>query len=132
MAIMFKRILAALGSATVLAACATGPYYDNGYGYPTYSYGYGYGGYGTPYYDPFYVAPSVGLGYGYTYHDREYRRGDWDGQRHREWRGDGDRRQWAQRTDIPRTAPQANFEQDVANQGRDGRGWSRDGSHSGG
>jgi len=72
MAISRKAILAALAGATLLAGCATGPYYDDyGYGYGN-RYGYGYG---DPYYgSDYYYGPSVGLGLGYTYSDRDYRR----------------------------------------------------------
>ena len=126
MGISIKRTLAALAGTALLAGCATGPYYDSGYYYgDRYAYGAP-----TYYYDayPGYVAPSVGLGFGYTYYDRDYRH--WDGHRHREWR-QGDRPVY-ERPDIPRDAPLANRDQDAFNQGRDGRGWSRDGSHSGG
>jgi hypothetical protein len=88
MAISRKAVLAALAGATLLAGCATGPYYDD------YGYGYGYDsrsgyGYADPYhYGPGYdYGPSVGFGLGFTYSDRDYRRrGD---HRHRDWRRDG-------------------------------------------
>jgi hypothetical protein len=88
MAISRKAVLVALAGATLLAGCATGPYYDD------YGYGYGHGspygyGYGDPYYyaPGSYYGPSVGLGLGFTYSDRDYRRrGD---HRHRDWRRDG-------------------------------------------
>ena len=100
MAISRKAILAALAGVTLLAGCATGPYYDDyGYGYrhaPSYGYGYPdpyYYGSGYNYY-----GPSIGLGL--TFSDRDYRRhGD---HRHRDWRrGDRDRdgrdRDWRDR-----------------------------------
>jgi hypothetical protein len=76
-------IAAALGSAVLLAGCATGPYYDGGY----YGYNNGYYGDAPYYYEPGYVGPSVGLGLGYSTYDRDYRHqwrdhGDWrDGRR---------------------------------------------------
>ncbi len=85
MAISRKAILAALAGATLLAGCATGPYYDDyGYGYGN-RYGYGYA---DPYYGSgYYYGPAVGLGLGLTYPDRDYRRhGD---HRDRDWRRDG-------------------------------------------
>ena len=84
MATSRKAALAVLASATLLAGCATGPYYDDyGYGYGS-RYGYGYG-YGDPYYyaPGYYYGPSIGLGL--TYSDRDYRRHD---HRHRDWRRD--------------------------------------------
>lgn len=87
MKISRKALLAIAASATLLGACATGPYYDN--------YGYGYDGYADPYYGyPGYgyaAAPTVGFGIGFTevHRDREWRgdRHDWRGER-REWHGD--------------------------------------------
>jgi len=86
MAISRKTLLAALAGATLLAGCATGPYYDD------YGYGYGYGssygyGYGDPYYyaPGYYYGPSVGFGLSYSNRDYRYR-GD---HRHRDWRRDG-------------------------------------------
>ena len=90
MAISAKLVMAAtLGSAALLAGCATGPYYD-GYGYNGYNDGYVPYGYA---YDPYYVAPSVGLGFGYSYSDGDYRGGRWrdgDGRWH-EGRDRGER-----------------------------------------
>lgn len=100
MAISAKLLLAGLGSAVLLAGCATGPYYD-GYGYNdpynrgyVTSYDYGYPGY---YSDYPYVAPGlgVGLGYSYTYIDRDRRHGHWRDRR--EWRDRDDRREWRDR-----------------------------------
>lgn len=93
MAISRKALLAALAGATLLAGCATGPYYDD------YGYGSRYGsGYGDPYsYAPgYYYGPSVGLGLGFTYSDRDYRRrGD---HRDRDWHRDRrDRDGWRDR-----------------------------------
>lgn len=98
-----KAVLATLAGATLLAGCATSPYYDNGY----YGGGYGYdydAAYGGPYYgSPGYVGPSVGFGLGYSYTDRDYRRwhndNNWRDRDDRNWRdrdnrngrGDGDR-----------------------------------------
>lgn len=91
MAISRKALLAALAGATLLAGCATGPYYDDYYAYDR---GYGYG-YGDPYYTPgYYYGPSVGFGLSYS--DRDYRRHD---HRDRDWRRDrGDRDGWRDRT----------------------------------
>jgi hypothetical protein len=111
MAISTKSILGLAAAATLLGACATGPYYDNGYGYGynnaypydnAYSYdnGYAYAP-GPTYYDSpaYYAAPSVGFGIGFAGggtswdHDHHEWHGDRDGRR--EWHG-GDRggRQW--------------------------------------
>ena len=83
MKIAFKPLLAAGAAALLLAGCATGPYYQDSYGYG-YGPGYAYDGYG-PYY-----GPSVGVGLGYTYYERDggryYR--DRDG---REWRAERER-----------------------------------------
>ncbi|HZZ91521.1 MAG TPA: hypothetical protein VFE23_03110 [Usitatibacter sp.] len=81
-----KSVLALVGAGALLAGCAAGPYYDNGYGYGNgYDAGYGYNGYdygpGPAYYEPGYVAPSVGFGVGFN---------SWDGGGH-EWHGDHDR-----------------------------------------
>ena len=123
--LMKKVALAVAGAALpLMGGCATGGYYDDGY------YGNRYGTYGPSYYDPYYAAPAVGLGFGYAYSDNDYRRRDWDGHRHHD-RRDNDR-PLHERPDTPRDVPLANREQDTFNQGRDGRGWSRDGSHSGG
>ena len=88
-----KLVLAALGSAALLAGCATGPYYDN-YGYGNDPYGRGYYGYdyGYPY-----VAPSIGLGFSYSdRYDRRWR--DGDGRDRDGWRDrDGSRDGWRDR-----------------------------------
>jgi len=91
MAISTKTVLWLAAAATLLGACATGPYYDNGYGYG-YNNGYAYDNApayapGPAYYDTppgFYEAPSVGLGIGFA------SGGGWDHEHHREWRGDRD------------------------------------------
>jgi hypothetical protein len=92
MAISTRSVLGLAAAAALLGACATGPYYDNGYGYG-YNNGYPYdNGYayapGPSYYDApgFYEGPSVGLGIGFA------SGGSWDHEHHREWRGDRDGR----------------------------------------
>lgn len=100
-----KAALAAIAGAALLAGCATGPYYQDGYnGYDNgyynngyysngyYNNGYGYG-YGPAYYEPAYIAPSVGFGITYVDRDDGHRHyhGDRDGRR--EWRND-ERREW--------------------------------------
>lgn len=91
MAIPRKALLAALAGATLLAGCATGPYYDDYYGYDrAYGYDYGYG-YGDPYYygPGYYYGPSIGLGLSWS--DRDYRRHRdhrHRDHRHRDWRRD--------------------------------------------
>lgn len=93
MAKTIRAALVAVAGAALLAGCATGPYYQDGYGNGYYDNGYGYGpsyyepAYGPMYYEPGYVAPSVG--FGVTYIDRGDDRRHWrerDGRR--EWRGD--------------------------------------------
>ena len=123
MAISMKKVVVALGAATVLGGCAT--YHDGYYGYgDRYAYGPNY------YYDPYpgYVGPSAGIGFGYSYYDR----GD-----HRHWHHRGDRDHHPRdrvATEGPRTQSElaAQARRDDAMGFRDGRGWSRDGSHSGG
>jgi hypothetical protein len=89
-ATMAKRTrltLLALAGAALLGGCATGPYYDNYYGYGP---AYGYPAYGPAYYDYPYAGPSVGIGLGATYIDRDdrhYRR-DWRGRHDHDGRRD--------------------------------------------
>ena len=120
MAIPMKKLLVALGAAALLGGCATG-YYDDGYYRDRYAYGPNY------YYDayPGYVAPSVGLGFGYSHYE---------GRDRRHWRGDRHDGRGHHRTEGPRTLSElsAQAARDDAAGFRDGRGWSRDGSHSGG
>jgi hypothetical protein len=78
-----RLTLLALAGAALLGGCATGPYYDNYYGYAP---AYGYPAYGPAYYDYPYVGPSVGIGIGATYVDRDYHHHSRD--HRREWRGD--------------------------------------------
>jgi hypothetical protein len=98
MAMNRKTVLALAAAATLLGACATGPYYDEygyGYGYDQPGYGYGYGydqpGYAYPGYS-YYSGPTVGFGIGFSSVDRDGRR-EW-----RDHRGDGDRR-WGRDND---------------------------------
>jgi hypothetical protein len=106
MANWMKAALAAAGAATLLAGCATDPYYNNGYGYNGgygYNNGYDYGA-GPAYYEPGYVGPSVGLGIGFSSYDdggrREWHgdrdhRGDWHGDRgNHDWHGDRGNHDW--------------------------------------
>ncbi|MGZ5037294.1 MAG: hypothetical protein ACXWG1_05125 [Usitatibacter sp.] len=90
MTISKKCMLAVVGSAALLSACATDPYYDNAYGpgYPGYEYGYDGPGY--------YAGPAVGFGltFGDGFgDDRRGPRRDWgdrrDGGRHDGRGGDG-------------------------------------------
>ena len=116
----FKVALATVAGSASLAVCAAS--YDNGYYAPGYySPGYYSGGNVAPYYDPHYVAPERR-----AYEEREARRRD------REARRYGERRDGKRYEPVPLEAEMANREQDYLNQGRDGRGWSQDGSHSGG
>jgi hypothetical protein len=101
MTIARKTILAVGVAAGLLSACATGPYYDNGYGYG-YQQGYGHPGYETaaPYYGPaygydtyapgYYAGPTFGLGLSFSDGGRDR----WEGRRDR-----GDRREWRGRDD---------------------------------
>lgn len=98
MAISVKTVLATAAAAALLGGCATGPYYQDGYGYGP---GY-YNGYGPAYYSPGYLEPSVGLGI--TYIDRDDNRRwrgdrDWDGRRdgRRDRDGRDDRNDWRDR-----------------------------------
>ena len=126
MTILIKRTLVALAGAAILGAGAAAPRYD----------GYNYDKYGDArrhdrtYYDPVYIEPS--LDDRRTYVDRDGRRYYRD--RQGNWRRDGDWRGELSRpwSDAHPSAEAANREQDMQNRGRDGRGWSHDGSHSGG
>ena len=82
MAMSRKSILAIAAAGLLLGACATGPYYDDGYAYgpygnapgPYYSPGPYYGT--GPYYDPGYVVgPSVSFGFAYSDRHYDHRRG---------------------------------------------------------
>ena len=77
MAKFTQLALAALGSAALLAGCATGPYdYGYGYGYDAPYYNSPF--YNGPYYsDPYYYGPTVGFGYSYSDTDRRYRHENW-------------------------------------------------------
>src|SRR4051812_37950262 len=93
MAISTKSVLGLAAAAALLGACATGPYYGNGYGYDN-GYAYDNGSAYAPgpaYYDApgYYGGPSVGLGIGFV------GGGSWDHDGHREWHGDRDgRHEW--------------------------------------
>ena len=118
-----KKTLKVTFAALAGVACLTaGPAVANHDGY------YGHDQYrrsdAAPYYDPWYLTPERRS---HTYDEREQRRRDREARRYREWR-DG---QWYERG-VPLEAELANRDQDYLNQGRDGRGWSHDGSHSGG
>jgi len=101
MTISTKSVLGLAAAAALLGACATGPYYDNGYGYG-YNNGYAYdNGYayapGPTYYDetpPFFAAPSVGFGVGFSSFDHDGHHHEWRGDHdgHRDWHGDRDGR----------------------------------------
>jgi hypothetical protein len=116
MRILKTAALAALGGAMLLAGCATGPYYDNGYYGGAYGYNPAYG-YDTPYYyEPGYVGPSVGLGLGYSYYDGDGR--NWHDNDRRWSNGRGDNN-WRGR------------DNDGRSRGNDARGDRGDRNHDG-
>jgi hypothetical protein len=129
MAILIKRTLAALAGAAILGAGAAAPKYD-GYSYDGYDYDrYGEAKRDGRTYDPLYLEPS--LDERRTYVDRDGRRYYRD--RRGNWRLDGDWRADSRRwSEAYPSGEAASREQDFYNQGRDGRGWPQDGSHSGG